>query len=323
MHVNADGYLATNSGRLKLFGQNTGGGTVFAEGVTDEQRDAFAARLRKFGFNAMRFHHLGATWFPRNAFGTVEDDRNASTSEIDPESLDRLHRWVAAMRRHGIYTNMNLLVSRRFVPADGLPAVVDDVPWKLQGTIAIWHPRLIELQKEYARQLLASDNPHSGVPLAADPSLATVEINNENGLLHTWLSGDLDDVPAELAGAAARAVERVAGRRVRRRRGTRGGVGRAGRAAGRADVRGRRTGSRSKPKGGAAAELKADLRDNARRVVVTEPGTEGWHVQYLRPGLAFEAGVPYTLTFTASADSRRTIGVRRPPGTGAVGQPGL
>ena len=308
VHVNADGYLATNSGRLKLFGQNTGGGTVFADGVTDEQRDAFAARLRKFGFNAMRFHHLGATWFPRNAFGIVENDRNASTTEIDPESLDRLHRWVAAMRRHGIYTNMNLLVSRRFVPADGLPEIIDDVPWKLQGTIAIWHPRLIELQKEYARQLLASDNPHTGVPLAADPSLATVEINNENGLLHTWLSGDLDDVPAELAKPLRERWNEWL----------------AAKYAGDAEVAAAwdardvplgepmlegDDGFALEAQGGAAAALKTNVRDGTRRVVVSEPGTEGWHVQYLRPGLTFEAGTPYTLTFTASADSPRTIGV--------------
>src|SRR5690606_18325073 len=53
--------------------------------------------------------------------------------------------------------------------------------------------------KEYARQLLASDNPHTGLPIARDPSLATVEINNENGILHAWFGGQLDEVPADLA----------------------------------------------------------------------------------------------------------------------------
>ena len=293
--VGDDGYLTTGGERLKLFGQNVGGGTVFADGVSDGQRAAFAGRLRKFGFNAVRFHHLGATWFDRNAFGPVADERNEATTQFDPESLDRLHRWVAAFKEHGIYTNMNLLVSRRFVPEDGLPESVDAIGWKLQGTAAMWHPRLIELQKDYARQLLSSDNPHAGVPLASDPSLATVEINNENGILHSWLAGDVDDVPADLL----EPLRAMWNDWLRERNGDDAALATAWGAADVPIGEEMLTGNFAvTTQGGAFATVAGGT------VVVVRPGTEGWHVQYAHGGLSIEAGEPYTLSFEARPTRR-------------------
>ncbi len=301
--VSDDGYLVTGGERLKLFGVNIGGGTAFAD-IDDATRDKFAGRMRKFGLNAVRFHHLGATWYETNAFGKLTANRNADTRQFDAENLDRLHRWVAAFREHGIYTNMNLLVSRRFVPEDGLPASIDTIGWKLQGTVAMWHPALIDLQKEYATQLLASDNPHTGVPLAADPSLATVEINNENGILHTWFSGELDDVPADLIEPL-----RVSWNDwLKEKYADDAAVAEAWGASDQPLGGEMLTGDFAvQAQGGAFANLASDF--GLSQIVVQQPGGEAWHVQYLHPGVSFEAGRPYTLTFEAKADSDRSIGV--------------
>ena len=304
--VSDDGYLTTGGERLKLFGNNTGPGQVFAD-IDDATRDAVAGRMRKFGYNAIRFHHLGASWTDRNAFGEhVSGQPNESTKQIDAESLDRIHRWFASYKRHGIYTNMNLLVSRTFRgDGDGLPASMEDVPWKLQGAIAMWHPAMIELQKEYARQLLSPENPHTGSPMATDPALATVEINNENGILHTWLGGELDDVPEDLAEPLRQMwndwlAEKYADDQA---------VAEA-------------WGARDVPPGdalidgddewnlninpAAAASLKQNLQTGERSIVIDNPGGAGWHVQYTRP-VALEGGEPYTLTFRAKADAERSV----------------
>ncbi len=305
VRIEDDGHLYSGDQRLRLWGNNITGGTVFADNVTDEQRNAFAGRMRKFGYNAIRYHHLGATWLDRNIFGPVRQSRNESTTQIDPESLDRLQRWFAAFKRHGLYTNMNLLVSRRFVAADGVPGI-DAVGWKLQGTIAMWHPRLIELQKEYARQLLASDNPHTGLPIARDPSLATVEINNENGILHAWFGGQLDEVPADLAEPLRIAWNDW----LRQRYASDAALAKAWQARdvplGKPLVDGP-NGFVLERHGGAAAQ--AESADGETRITVQRPGAMGWHVQWGRPGLAFSPDQPYTLRFEARADRARSINV--------------
>ena len=305
--VSDEGYLATDSGRLKLFGNNIAATTVFADDVTDEMRDRFAGRLRKFGFNAMRLHHLEASWAQRNVFGVNDGSPNDRTTDIDPESLDRLHKWVKAFRDHGIYTNANLLVSRTFREADGLPASIEDVEWKTQGAIAIWHPAMIELQKDYARQLLSPVNPHTGVSLADDPSLCTVEINNENGILHTWLMGDVDAVPEDLA-EPLRAMWNV---------------WLAEKYADEVQLA-EAWGARDVPLGeplingfgdgwglnvNEAAVARVDTNaDGDARIRVMQPGTAGWHVQYTHAA-DVKGGQPYTLTFRAKANAERTITV--------------
>ena len=39
---------------------------------------------------------------------------------------------------------------------------------------------MIELQKEYAKELLCHVNPYTGLSLADDPAVVTVQINNED-----------------------------------------------------------------------------------------------------------------------------------------------
>jgi len=53
----------------------------------------------------------------------------------------------------------------------------------------------MEAQKRYARQLLTHLNPYTKLTYAEDPAVALVEINNENGLIHTWMSGSFDVLP--------------------------------------------------------------------------------------------------------------------------------
>lgn len=301
--VSDEGYLVTGTKRLKLFGNNTGPGTLFADEVSDGQRNAFAGRLRKFGFNAMRLHHIGASWTPRNIFGPTTTTPDNRPSQVDAESLDRFHRWIAAFKRHGIYINQNLLVSRTFRPADGLPESIDDIGWKLQGAVACWHPRMIELQKDFARQILEPINPHTGLSLADDPALATVEINNENGILHTWLSGEMDDIPADLA----EPLRTMWNDWLTEKHSDDAALADAWNAVdaplGEPLIEGF-AGFNLNAQGGAAASV--DGAGGATRVTIDATGTQGWHVQFTR-GLALKAGKPYTLTFRAKADSPRTI----------------
>jgi Carbohydrate binding domain len=145
-----------------------------------------AGRLRKMGVNLVRFHHLENTWSGDD--GSIFLYRNG-TRQLNPQTLDRLDFFIAQLRQQGIYVNMNLNVSREFRPADGV-AGTDSMPDFAKG-ITLFDPQLQTLQKEYAQQLLGHINPYTNLPLAKDPVLAMVEMNNENTLYGFWKEGRL------------------------------------------------------------------------------------------------------------------------------------
>ncbi|MCX6909503.1 MAG: carbohydrate binding domain-containing protein, partial [Verrucomicrobia bacterium] len=142
-----------------------------------------ADRLAKFGFNLVRLHGLDSQWgktlFPRNA---------PDTQHFDPDQLDKLDRMIAEMEKRGIYINLNLHVGRHFTPGDGLPQTESLGYGKY---CVIFDPRMIELQKDYARKLLGHRNPHTGRTYAADPAVVILELTNENSLFGGWTGGQL------------------------------------------------------------------------------------------------------------------------------------
>lgn len=132
------------------------------------------------GFNCIRFHHADATW-GRNWFIKESDN----TRQLNPDSLDRLDFFVNELKKRGIYTNLNLNVSRHFKEGDGVR------DYKLLGYAkgaTYYNPRLIELQHELARQLLTHKNPYTGNEYRNEPAVATIELINENSLVEAWIN---------------------------------------------------------------------------------------------------------------------------------------
>ncbi len=174
-----DGQFATTEGgRLRFWGCNLSSGEAFPDAATAAR---LARRLAQGGINIARLHHLDNNWSvaSRGSIWSPDDPRRIT---IDPQQLDKLHRLVAALKAEGIYSNVNLKVSRTFSAADGFPASVSDCP-PFQKRVDYFQRRMIELQKDYARQLLTTKNPYTGMSLAEDPAVAVIEINNENSLL--------------------------------------------------------------------------------------------------------------------------------------------
>ena len=63
----------------------------------------------------------------------------------------------------------------------------------------LFFPAIIRMQKSYARDLLTHVNPYTGASYADEPSVAFVELNNEDGLMHEWWTGSLDGMPGVYA----------------------------------------------------------------------------------------------------------------------------
>ena len=178
-----DGHFVDGTGkRIKFIG---GAFAHAANFPTHEMAEGVAARLAMTGFNLVRLHHMDGRYI-----WLFEEGK---PPRIDPAKLERLDYLVAQLKRHGVYANINLKVSRRFRASEG---VVD------AGKLGrhskgpdYFDPRMIALQKEFARELLTHVNPYTRTRYADEPAVAFVEINNENSLLGTVLSGKLDPLP--------------------------------------------------------------------------------------------------------------------------------
>jgi len=183
--------------QIRFFGANLAFGANFPE-----KQDAarIARRLRKLGINLVRLHHMDTSpdRDPANARSILT---NGPYPSINPVSLERLRFFLDALKAEGIYANLNLHVGYEFRPAvDNVPAIpgADRLPTQSKP-LHIFYPKMVELQCEYARNLLKQLN------LKDDPVLAMVEIDNESSLIDSWQKNSIDKL---VTGAYREELER-------------------------------------------------------------------------------------------------------------------
>jgi hypothetical protein len=179
--VDPSGHFSVAGSRIRFFGTN-----VVADGAFPTKGKSWfvSGRLRKMGFNLVRFHHMDNPWSAGSLF-----EQGSDTRHLNPSTLDRLEFFLAELKKNGVYADINLHVSRTFRPADGV-AGADSLPQFGKG-VTYFDPQLIALQKEFATQLLTHRNPYTGLPLGEDPVMGMVEITNENSLYRMWREGGL------------------------------------------------------------------------------------------------------------------------------------
>jgi hypothetical protein len=170
-----DGHLVRGDGsRLRLWGVHL---TDWSRGSVllppKEDAPMWASTLARYGINCVRLHFLDLD-APRGIIAAGSDSRH-----FDPEQLDRLDFLVAELKKRGIYVDLNLNVGRSYRAGDSVPDF-DRIRWAKGMTL--YDPRLIALQKEYARMLLTRVNPYTGNAYRDEPAVAIVEILNENGV---------------------------------------------------------------------------------------------------------------------------------------------
>jgi hypothetical protein len=153
-----------------------------------EELGHHARFLAKRGVNMVRLH------------GHMEPkDKNARLTDVDAKAIDEAWKLVAAMKKEGIYVTLSPYWS----------ANLKDVParWGLAGWpenqspfgLLFFNPVLQDGYKAWLKALLTSPNPHTGIPLAKDPALAIIQIQNEDSLLF-WTAQSIKGRQAELLG---------------------------------------------------------------------------------------------------------------------------
>jgi len=170
-----DGRFVNDAGPVRLHATNLTGPANFP---THEQADKLAARLARFGNNCVRLHYFDAqygnfmTEKETGIFGKGDSLPGAFIADptvsipFSPELVDRQDYLIAALKKRGIYVDINLHVAR------------------FPKTISFFEPRVIAAEKEYAKKLLTRVNPYTKLAYTDDPCVAMIEINNENAFLN-------------------------------------------------------------------------------------------------------------------------------------------
>ena len=136
------GHLVLPGGnRFRIWGLNATGKAALP---ATSAAPVIAGQLAGRGINCVRFHFL-------DKVGTLIADGRDDTRTLDPQALERLDCFVAELKKRGIYSDLNLNVYRTYKPGDG---VRDCEALGIGKGATYFDERLIELQHEYARQLL-------------------------------------------------------------------------------------------------------------------------------------------------------------------------
>lgn len=174
--IDNNGHFSVNGNRMRFWG-----GNLSVNGTMPLKTDApsIAGRLRKSGVNIVRIGDID-----RNGLIFTYEE---STRHLNPYHLDLLEYFISQLKSKGIYIDLVSLAGRVFNAQDSVPES-DSLYLNLA---TLFDPQLIMLQKEFLKSLLTHTNPYTGLTLARDPVLATMEITNENSLFSFWLSNML------------------------------------------------------------------------------------------------------------------------------------
>lgn len=164
-------FVWPNGKRARFWGVNISNRSVW---VPKETIDRVVDVLARAGANMVRFEALDST-------GALTDMENSDSSRLlDEKKLKTLDYWISRVRARGMYYYLDLLDFRQFKVGDEVPAYQEI--GRAAKPYAFFDRRLIDLQKEYAEQLLTHRNVYTGLRYVDDPALALLEICNEHGL---------------------------------------------------------------------------------------------------------------------------------------------
>ena len=182
---------------VRFWGANIDTGLYYGAGEISWSQDKDYAKLarRSFQPDILRQH---ARWLAKMGVNLVRlhvslapKTRGSALTDVNEAALDEIFRVVAAMKQEGIYT----VVSPFWPHANFLN--VDTTRWGLDGYetdstwdsgVALWglvffNDRLQAAYRGWLHALYSRPNPYTGIALAADPSVALIQLVNEDSLL--------------------------------------------------------------------------------------------------------------------------------------------
>ncbi len=302
--VDPNGHFVAGGERIRFLGLNFAGDSPF---MPTNKAEAVAARLAKFGVNAVRFHHMDASWAYN---GGMLAYTSSTSTNVNAENLQRVHYLVSRLKAHGIYSDINLLVGREYRAGDGLGPEVTGMDWKDAHILGFFDGPALALQKDYATKILTTTNRFTGLPLAKDPAVAFVEIINENGIIQKWLDGGLDRLPARYAAVLqARWNEWLAARYINDTALLAAwnmvdqplGANLLANGSFNNGLTGWNTEQHETARATFARTYEFTNNQPSAKVTVTNPDAVSWHIQLNYPGLRLLSNQVYTISYWAKS----------------------
>ncbi|HEY3328736.1 MAG TPA: cellulase family glycosylhydrolase [Capsulimonadaceae bacterium] len=291
--------------RVRFVGTNF---TFEANFPPHDEADKVAAHLAKLGINIVRIHHHDQNNRP------LWDHSAPGTTKMSPDGLDRLDYLIAALKRNGIYVNLNLHVSRQYSPADGFPESVSHMPEPYDKRIDNIDRHMIDLQKQFAKDYLDRVNPYTKLSYTADPCVAVVEINNENSLV-SWAVSDRNKFFQALPEPFHTDVEMKWNSWLAKKYPTHAALLKSWTPTATQTATADALSSKNHwsfedaSKVGAITKLSDGSSSSAPDVLIVSPqkDDQAWHEQAALPNLDLVEGAQYVVSFRAKADKPREI----------------
>lgn len=131
--------------------------------------------LAKRGVNMVRLHR------------TICDTKEgAKITDVNQKDLDGIFRFVSVAKKHGIYVTLSSFWAHATAPKSwGLEDYAGKQVWGLM----YFNDDLKNAYKAWTKQLYTTVNPYTGIALKDDPSIAIVQIKNEDSLLFWTFDG--------------------------------------------------------------------------------------------------------------------------------------
>ncbi|MBM3882530.1 MAG: hypothetical protein FJ387_22875 [Verrucomicrobia bacterium] len=173
---------------VRFWAVNAGMGVVRFE---RSEVDRYARGLAKRGVNLVRVH------------GPIYRGSGRGFGEIDTNLVDRLHEFVWALKREGIYTGLSIYFPL-WVRLDSSQPQFAGYTGQHPFALLYFHAEFQRRYREWWRYLLTTRNPHTGLALKDDPAVAFAEMVNEDSTLfwtfdpHKGAQGNLPEAQRAL-----------------------------------------------------------------------------------------------------------------------------
>jgi hypothetical protein len=154
---------------IRFWPVNSGGGDM-----SDEDLDRHARFLSQMGVNMARYHTA------INPKG-----KGKGIYEADREEIDRIWRFVATMKKYGIYSTIS-----PYWPHNGHSGGWLPEEWGIDGYsgkddlwgVMYFNDRLQDAYKTWVKILYTELNPYTGIALKDEPAVGLIQIMNEDGV---------------------------------------------------------------------------------------------------------------------------------------------
>ena len=186
LNSDGEGFEFDDGTPMKIWG-------VGGQGVLDhELSETVAKRYKAIGVNVVRLGAMDHFYEPlesnvKSRTGLlkkdplISDDQQQVTQNFDEEAFDNLDYYIYQMKQNGIYVDIKLTDRREFTEADGVTNATELAEWQKYEIAGcyMFDSRMVELDKDYIDQFLNHYNPYTEMYYKDDPTIAILEIENE------------------------------------------------------------------------------------------------------------------------------------------------